>query len=216
MNIKPANAQTRATKADNQGALSGRVFIVDQVRWERSIEPELNRTLPDLSAYVYQAGVRSIAEHYDHRLATLDSVCSENCAFQGNFSVQRNGVIDIYIDEDVKTADDAPRLPNDPLSRQHVRHILAAQLFSFIRDIGHQHQHHSPRTDTIVDLHEIQNEDDLMWRRHTLYGIYRRIISYKRRSDIERQIMSLGLLRLREGISPGMRRRGYSRPSNIL
>jgi hypothetical protein len=124
----------------------------------------------------------------------LDSICTENCLFQGNFSVKRNGVIDIYVDVDVKTAPDAPKFPDEPLAKRHVRHILAAQLFSFIRDIGHQHQHHNPKTDTIVDLHEIIDDDDTRWRKHTLYGIYRRIISYKRRPHVEQQLMALGLL----------------------
>ena len=36
--------------------------------------------------------------------------------------------------------------------------------------------------------------DDLSWRLKTLYGIYRRIITYMRRNDIAQQISSIGLL----------------------
>jgi hypothetical protein len=190
-----AETKPTADPADNQGMLVGRVFIIQTgARWDQAVSPELDRTVDELNAYAYSATAVPIAEHFDHRLATLDAICTVNCAFQGSFHLKRSGVIDVFIDEHVKTAPDAPRFPEDELPRRHVRHILAAQLFSFIRDIGHQHQHHNPKTDTIVDLYEFPDGDDLTWRKHTLYGIYRRIISYKRRAVVDHQLMSLGLL----------------------
>lgn len=190
-----AETKPTTTPKDDQGALVGRAFIIETgARWNDVVSPELDRTVDELNAYAYSATALPIAEHFEHRLATLDSICTENCAFQGNFHLKRNGVIDVYIDEHVKTAKNAPKFPDHALARKHVRHILAAQLFSFIRDIGHQHQHHNPKTDTIVDLHEFSDDDDVTWRKHTLYGIYRRIISYKRRPVVDHQLMSLGLL----------------------
>jgi hypothetical protein len=92
------------------------------------------------------------------------------------------------------TAANAPKLPESAETRRHIRHVLAAQLFFFLRDIGHRHQHHDPNTDTIVDLYESTDQDDFYWKLRTLYALYRKIIVFKRVRERALYASSLGVL----------------------
>jgi hypothetical protein len=57
------------------------------------------------------------------------------------------------------------RAPTFPAGERggHIEHILTAQLFFFLRDIGHRHQHHDPNTDTVVDLWKDNPNDPFDW-----------------------------------------------------
>lgn len=188
-------AGTEHEADDKQSRLKGRIYILsDKNAWKGSIEPAIDAHVAALQAYFFTARSGPISTHFEPHLSTMRELLNVNCAFQGEFSLDRSGVVDICIDTDHKRHSTAPSFPHSPDEVRHIRHILAAQLFFFLRDIGHRHQHHHPYTDTIVDLYECNDGDDLYWRHSTLYSIYRRIISYKRKRDIEVQISSLGLL----------------------
>lgn len=191
-------AETNDSASDEQSTLDGRVFLITELgRWQSIVRPALNKKCRQISDCFNQAtsvlARRAVAQHIDE----ITSICEINSAFHAAFSLKRNGIIDLKIDADMRVAVDAPAFPTDRQEASHLRHILAAQLFSFIRDIGHRHKHHSPKTDTIVDLYDVDEGtefDDITWRKRTLYSIYRRIITYKRQEDIKVQISSTGLL----------------------
>jgi hypothetical protein len=63
----------------------------------------------------------------------------------------------------------------DGVSADHV----ASELFFFLKDLCHIHQHHSPRTDTIVDLYNTTNNKNA-WINETLRVLYRRVLDHKR------------------------------------
>lgn len=97
----------------------------------------------------------------------------KHCWFQADFTLLRDGTATLAVDDEMEIAPDAPALPDDPDEKRHMKHILAAQLFYFLKDIGHRHKHHKNRTDTIVDVYEIEENNDLDWRLGTLYSLYR-------------------------------------------
>jgi hypothetical protein len=173
--------------------LRGRIFIVtDGERWQRRALPELSGAFAALSNYD-QASGDSLEAHFSTSFVALQDQLREQCAFNARFELKRNGIIDIFVEDAMKVASEAPSLVGENNSR--IRFGLAHQAYSFVKDIGHHHKHHSKRNDTITDLHEIPvGDDDRAWRRRTLYGIYRRVITYMRRDDIEQQISSIGLL----------------------
>lgn len=189
-------AETKDLHPDRQTLLVGSIYIIDRKNiWPRSVRATIVRVRDKLRDYTYTADSPSIEEYFAETVQEGNTICSENCFFQAVFSLHRNGVVDITVNSSMETAQTSPQLPKLPAHRKHVEHILAAQLFFFLKDIGHRHQHHDSRTDTIVDLYNISDAgNDLTWRLSTLYSIYRRIISNKRTQSVNAYFSSLGLL----------------------
>jgi hypothetical protein len=188
-------SETHNVGKDRQGILTGEIFIIsDENLWNAHVNPRLNDDFAKFNSYRHDISSPSIESEYRARAIALSDFCRDHSSFYTRFSLKRNGIVDIYLDEHLMTASGSPRFPTNANERQHVRLLLAAQAFFFLRDIGHTHKHHSPKTDTIVDLHEFDAVNDFDWRLATLYSIYRRIISYKRSDIIEQQISSVGLL----------------------
>ena len=70
---------------------------------------------------------------------------------------------------------------------------MCAHSFSFfLKDLAHNHQHHDPKLDTLVDIHPYIDEKD--WRSRVLRFLYRKIIEYKRNLVTENYHSSLGIL----------------------
>lgn len=189
-------AETKDLPPDKQTLLAGRMFILDHgEKWRDFVRQPIRQARDKLQAYNFTADAPSIEAYFHPSADEVTRICSENCYFQGRFSLHRNGVVDIVVDSEAERSKNAPRLPDEPTHQRHVRHILAAQLFFFLKDIGHRHQHHNARTDTIVDLYDVGTEgNDLNWRLSTLYSIYRRIISNRRMLSVNAHFSSLGLL----------------------
>lgn len=116
------------------------------------------------------------------------------CAFQAEIEICRSGRTTITVADENLEHENRPSLGDTDAERRRLAHRLAAQIFYFLRDIGHQHQHHDPSTDTIVDLFPFDGQDDLSWRHQVLYNIYRMIIQYKRNPRNKQFHASLGLL----------------------
>jgi hypothetical protein len=166
-----------------------------QTIWPLHVKESIRRVRDHLQAYHYTADSPSIEDYFAPTADEVKRLCSRNCLFQSTFTLHRNGVVDIAVNSEMEVSQDAPSLPKSSAHRRHVEHILAAQLFFFLKDIGHRHQHHNARTDTIVDLYNVSDEgNDLTWRLGTLYSIYRRIISNKRTRNVNAYFSSLGLL----------------------
>ena len=70
-----------------------------------------------------------------------------------------------------------------------------AQLFYFLKDIAHIHQHHRPATDTLSRLYpKLPGESDLAWINKTLKTLYSKVLEYKRNRHEESYPSTLGLL----------------------
>lgn len=183
------SAETFDLGADEQACLRGRVYVISEAgRWQCNVRRRLREAFEVLDGYSADTSSNGITQHFAGTKSNLDAACAQNCAFQVYFCMQRSGILDIVTDSTYLRCAEAPEYPGGNLLN-----AVTAQVFSFLRDVGHKHQHHYPSTDTIVDLHEITT-DDFRWRRKTLYSIYRRIITFKRQSDIVVQIRSVGLL----------------------
>ncbi|WP_162801424.1 hypothetical protein [Azospirillum brasilense] len=170
------------------------IFENDEV-WERYA---LN-IVTELQAHIRQYRNYSLAEtldrfakaKYDAAIRRIYSLSS----FNAQFSLSRTGSTTIAIPDDPKTSSNAPSLPKDKPTRAHMMHLMAAQLFFFLRDIGHRHQHHDPKTDTISDLHRVQkNDDDFTWRLNTLYSMYRKVIDLKRAPHSDTLANAMGVI----------------------
>ena len=70
---------------------------------------------------------------------------------------------------------------------------LASQMFYFLRDITHNHQHHESSSDTIIDIFECSKVEN-RWKKETQYALYRSVISFRRAGTVSHLIRSLGII----------------------
>lgn len=74
-----------------------------------------------------------------------------------------------------------------------LEHSIADQIFYFVRDISHQHQHHGADADTITST--IRTTDaGIAWAADVVFSLYYHIITIKRRSDPIDHVRVLGVL----------------------
>lgn len=84
---------------------------------------------------------------------------SDVSLYTATFILERDGIVEI----DFSTND-------------NLEHILSAQFFFFLKDIAHRHQHHHPKTDTILDIYE----KTYNWQNEVLRSLYKRVLDFKR------------------------------------
>lgn len=70
---------------------------------------------------------------------------------------------------------------------------IGDQIYFFVRDLAHQHQHHGPDADTIITTVP-QAGDSLKWCGHIVYGLYHHVIVAKRKADPVEHVRVLGVL----------------------
>ncbi|UWR37700.1 hypothetical protein [Sulfitobacter sp. W074] len=70
---------------------------------------------------------------------------------------------------------------------------IASQVFFFLRDIAHRHQHHAPTSDTILDVTPV-TEGVEAWKRETVYSLYRWVIHRKRDQSLSELMNCKGVL----------------------
>jgi hypothetical protein len=160
--------------------LTGAAFIFsDDAVWRETALPEIDDYIRELRAY-HAASHSQLAQYANHSFNRVLDVCRSHCCFQVSVKISRRGRTEIVAPFPNAVATTAPRLPDDPNRRENIIHVLAAQIFFFLKNIGHHHQHHDPSTDTIVDLYRYSETDDINWRRNVLYSMYRAVIERKR------------------------------------
>lgn len=96
--------------------------------------------------------------------------------FNACFRLDRDGIIEIDTEADTD---------------KELEHTICAQLFFFIKDISHRHQHHHPKTDTILDIY---NKDNSHWQDEVLRALYKRVLDFKRSRNEWVYSSALGVL----------------------
>jgi hypothetical protein len=109
-----------------------------------------------------------------------------------DFELLRDGTLTIF-------SDDETYPKKIKFSESFRKSVLPKQLYFFMKDICHIHQHHSPSIDTMTNLHKVGNNgsteiDDILWRYETLSSFYRMALQYKRTMNLEKFDISLGVL----------------------
>ena len=97
------------------------------------------------------------------------------------FSLERGGKVTIT--------------PDDGNGDRQLQHVLANQIFFFLKDISHVHQHHHPSHDAITEVTEISNAaDESKWIAETQFCLYRAIIRFKRFRNEKALFRAAGIL----------------------
>jgi hypothetical protein len=75
-----------------------------------------------------------------------------------------------------------------------LEHGIADQMYFFVRDLTHQHQHHGNDADTIITTQRQTKSDDMSWCLEIMYSLYFHIITVKRKENPSEHVRALGIL----------------------
>lgn len=112
----------------------------------------------------------------------LDQICSyslvDEPVLDVSFQLTRRGECKISSSTDIHT---------------EIRKHALSEVFFFLKDFFHAHQHHNPRQDTIADLHEFEGNNET-WINETLRSMYRKVLDFKRCGDFDSYMSAKGML----------------------
>lgn len=173
-------------------SLWGQVAIfTDKKVWRTQIENEVKDTqsvLNDYRATKNDTNVKYKAKEY---IRKLKRHLHPNADFVVYFRLYRNGHIKIWSDSDIPLKEGAPKF--DVQNGISDIRPVASQAYYFFKDVSHHHNHHDPRTDTVVDLY-LENCQPSTYQREVLYSLYRKAIQYKRHPNEANLFDSAGIL----------------------
>lgn len=175
--------------------LVGTVYIFDKENW-KATRPLADAWVEELRRFDARCG----SLESKPKIESVDKALGSQAAFQIDFSLRRDGcVLFQYSEERQKNADRVKfplRRLNDhghELNISHPIKVIASQAFFFLKDICHEHQHHHPFTDTVIDLLPMRNWDRetqsyesnperkrFRWRRDIRHKLQGKIVQYKR------------------------------------
>lgn len=180
---------------DSSEDLQGRIFIFhDHDQWERDPKGLVHQSQQKLRRFVTAGGGASLRNYFSSTHSQLLQQLLAFSDFFVDFTLNRNGVTTLTIPDNYEAliSPNAPSFPGTLADRQHVERIVCSQLFFFLKDLAHNHQHHDPKLDTLVDIHPFHN--DIEWRARIIRILYRKVIEYKRNVRPSNYHSSLGML----------------------
>ena len=195
-------------KCDNKDVhapLEGNLYLIEDTKtWKRSIRPAIQKifkkldnfsTLKNnnsdvaLDAYLKENGI-------DEQIKNLESHLERQSLYSAHFSLERGGVVTMY--PLPCTANEEPSADTESCCKdnhENNQDEVYAQLFYFLKDIAHIHQHHRPTTDTLSRLYpKLSGESDLAWINKTLKTLYSKVLECKRNRHEGSYPSALGLL----------------------
>ncbi|MBF0348649.1 MAG: hypothetical protein HQL81_13360 [Magnetococcales bacterium] len=157
--------------------LQGRLFLFDRKGWKGEVEDSVRQT---------QRHFHHRSGQYQTLMDNLNNRCQEYADVYADFTLTRNGTVTLELPEGCIRV--STQVPNR----------VASQLYFFLKDISHEHLHHTPTTDTLTELYSIMTaegeEDDITWRYETLSRLYRKVFRYSREAHPSSYDNAVGIL----------------------
>lgn len=142
-----------------------------------------------LDTYLKENGI-------DEQIKNLEGHLERQGLYSAQFSLERNGVV--TMSPSPCAANEEPSADTESCCKdnhENNQDEVYAQLFYFLKDIAHTHQHHRPTTDTLSRLYpKLSGESDLAWINKTLKTLYSKVLEYKRDRHEDSYHSTLGLL----------------------
>jgi hypothetical protein len=164
--------------ANSSDSLEGKIFIFDnKLRWQqinafiKNKVDLLEKSSDDDLNTIFN---RIVTESDEHLLNQSLSAC--------DFVLKRNGITELRISQDIleKTSPEAPKISvNSKGELENIKN-RCAQMFFFLKDLTHIHQHHASSMDTLVTVYPVIDNKDCRWKSETLRVLQRKILEYKR------------------------------------
>lgn len=159
---------------ENHNANHGSVFVVDSREYWR-----FSHNIASLK----HAADDEFERFFSFAFLGLQDAVDQKKAVRVNFSLDRAGGVSLKSEVDPK--------------KQSDEGVIENQVYYFLRDISHRHQHHEATSDTILKCYRFDSlspASTQRWKRETLYALYRWIIQQKRAQSLEAYINCKGVL----------------------
>lgn len=120
-------------------------------------------------------------------------ICYAAADIKSCFQIFRNGEFFISSPRfrDTKIEDQSSKYAAE--KGHDFRYWIANQMYFFIRDICHNHQHHEANTDTVIVLQE-RDSFDTRWRENIIYSLFHFVVKLRRENDERHLNQALGIL----------------------
>lgn len=187
------------TEVDRQGMLGGSVLLLPRQHSrarQRHVRSSLDRVADLLATH---RNLRTGEEVRDLRARVVDIIEQAGSYITIRFAVMRTGECRIWFDAEV---------PGLGLA-DHDR--IAEQAYYFLKDVVHHHTHHDPSSDQITPLvrfdpasSEPGHEDEVAWRRETLWSLSREVERLNRDGGLVGQRRALGIIAYAEAFQASL------------
>jgi hypothetical protein len=177
------DAQSSNDFSSGDQSLTGNLYLfIDQVDEDvnkkvLSIKSAINK----LNNFDTPSFPRSIDDCYSKISKECLSDIEKYSILTACFRLDRDGIIEIEADSSIGIDE----------TDKELEHTICAQLFFFVKDISHRHQHHHPKTDTILDVYR---KDHPHWQDEMLRSLYKKVLDFKRSRNEWVYSSALGVL----------------------
>jgi hypothetical protein len=196
-------AKSEAVAGDRLGRLVGTVYVFTRRRWFSTDLGQSPAEWFDSTLYDLEKGAHSSADlaaatraHED----AISSALSARAVYAVDCIIQRSGETQVSPRELAAEVLFTPAITTEahqPDGRDV--QYLANQAFMFLKDIAHNHRHHSKKQDTITLAHP--KDDEFGWLRDTQYSIHRRVVVKRRAGNPKSLYEALGLMSYMASVS---------------
>ena len=146
-----------------QEILKGSIFLFHDKNMWNSVKNERDEITNNMEDYKFEITSAVINQF----LADCREKLRKKSSYNIDFSLNRKGEFFCYWIKDRNiVSQNSPSIDIESIIEKNKiltpekayilgRHSIACQMFYFIKDIIHKHQHHDPSTDTLIDLHSM-------------------------------------------------------------
>jgi len=154
--------------------LTGQVHVISEALQKDAVRQLKTVTSSDIESY--SAGLAFLTERSPETIGT-------NGYWAASVDIYRSGQVNI----DTKANSQLP-------AARHDDKVIAEQIYYFIKDLFHNHQHHDPKSDSLISVCEVTSFDDNSWIGSVHHALFRSVIRYKRFQTENHISKSLGIL----------------------
>ncbi|HEX4712886.1 hypothetical protein [Phenylobacterium sp.] len=190
-------ATTSADPADQIARVEGDVLIFERSEWESLHQGPQDDLFSPTEVFSHELKSWARGARQDAVSDTLPDEYLERlraiALFVWSVGVRRTGICWIKLKSaacDIAFADDYSGVPRDP-NDEDVKYI-SNQVFFFLKDISHKHQHHPPGSDTITEVGLVDGKRT--WLIDSNYRIHRKIVEMRRSRDPKVLFRASGML----------------------
>ncbi|MBY2969505.1 hypothetical protein [Rhizobium leguminosarum] len=184
-----ARARRAPTVPDSK--LVGKIFLFHRSTFRESRAKEIfSSSVRSMRALDPGAGNPGLRPQY----IALSRELAARCDLSVNVVLNRDGVVTL---SHIEWRNNSLRQNTIAFADEiefDLEHGLADQMFFYLRDLTHQHQHHGNDADTITTTQRLRAPNDMSWSLEIMYSLYYHIITVKRKENPAEHVRALGIL----------------------
>lgn len=187
-------AQVSNCPAELSGPLVGHILFFENKEAWKQVRGKIKKAQENLCSF---PGRTNLEAWYEVEVqALLDAVGSLSLV-KAEFEVERTGICTITRPPSQPALTDQFRNASarEIFRNENLAHALFSQFFFFLKDLIHVHQHHHPKTDTIVDLYKVgDGKSQFEWMALTLRALYKKVLDFKRENAAGMHSSTVGIV----------------------